>query len=89
MSKTDDNKPVRVSDPLTRLLVGILGASAIGFGTWFANEVQKNSVNTSVLTQRVNMIEVHFPEQIRELKADIRGDINELKEMVRRLERKP
>lgn len=84
----NNDKTVKVSDPLTRMLVGILGVCALGFGTWFANEVQKNSVATSVLTQRVNTMETQFPSQIRELKAEIRSDLSEVKDMIRRLDKK-
>lgn len=84
----NNDKTVKVSDPLTRMLVGILGVCAIGFGGWFANEIQKNSVATSVLTQRVNTIESQFPAQMRELKIDIKSDLAEVKDMIRRLDKK-
>lgn len=73
----NNDKTVKVSDPLTRI-----------FGGWFANEIQKNSVATSVLTQRVNTIESQFPAQMRELKIDIKSDLAEVKDMIRRLDKK-
>ena len=82
---SNGEKPVRVSDPLTRALLGVFVSFATLFGTWFASQVQRNAVETGVLTQRVNTMESTFPKQIQDLKADMRNEFNDVKDMIRRL----
>lgn len=82
---SNGDKPVKVSDQPMRVLLGVIGSISLLLASWFANEVQKNSVATSVLTQRVNMMEGQFPKQIQELKSDIRNEFNDVKDMIRRI----
>lgn len=84
----NNEKTVRVSDPTTRKLLAVIGLFGTGLVSWFALQVQKNAVETSVLTKRVDLMENQFPAQIRELKTDIKGDLSEVKEMIRRLDKK-
>lgn len=82
---SNGEKPVKVSDQPMRILLGIIGSISLLLASWFANQVQKNAVETSVLSQRVTAMEGQFPKQIQELKSDMRNEFNDVKDMIRRL----
>lgn len=87
MSNTDKEKPVRVSDQPMRILLSIIGSISLLLATWFAQQVQHNAVETSVLSQRVTTIEAQLPKQISELKSDMRNEFNEVKQMIRAIKK--
>lgn len=81
----NEERAVNVKDNLMRGMLGVIGSISLLMATWFANQVQKNAVDTSVLTQRITAIETQFPKQIAELKSDMRNEFTDIKEMIRRL----
>ena len=79
---------IKVSDPILRWIVGIGATVGSSIALWFAQQVQKNSVSVSVLDHRVSAIEIQIPSQLRDLKYDFKADMIEIKEMIRRIEKK-